>query len=161
MLPITPRRVTCLVLFFCVVACCTLGSCSERMKDQSSDSPLNGTWSLVSSAIIVNKDTTITFPVAGQEMIKIFNNDTFAFFKHDLSGGKDSSKVFDAGAGSYKLEGENYSEHLAYCNYRAWEGHDFSFQLKVNGDTIIQSGIEKIDSLGVNQEIREVYVRKK
>ena len=137
-------------------------SCTEKTETKvESTSSIAGTWSLVSSKVITKGDTVSTFPVKGQEMIKIFNDDTFAFFKHDLSGGKGEAAIFDAGAGTYTLKDGDYSEHLAYCNYRDWENRDFQFKLRVQNDSLIQTGIEKIDSLNINQEIVEIYVKKK
>ncbi|GLU55305.1 hypothetical protein [Dyadobacter frigoris] len=137
-------------------------SCTEKIDTKIETAPsIAGTWTLVSSKVITKGDTVATFPVTGQEMIKIFNENTFAFFKHDLNGGKGEAAIFDSGAGTYELKDGNYSEHLAYCNYRDWENRDFKFKLRVQNDSLIQTGIEKIDSLNVNQEIVEVYVRKK
>lgn len=137
-------------------------SCNEKTDTKVVTAPsISGTWSLVSSKVITKGDTVSTFPVKGQEMIKIFNDNTFAFFKHDLNGGKGEAAIFDSGAGTYELKDGDYSEHLAYCNYRDWENRDFKFKLRVQNDSLIQTGIEKIDSLNVNQEIVEIYVRKK
>lgn len=136
-------------------------SCEQKnTAEENSLSPIVGTWKLVSSKVITGKDTILTFPIHNQEMIKIFNEDTFAFFKHDTNGGKGDSAVFDAGSGTYKLNGQDYSEHLEYCNYRGWENRDFSFKLRLRNDTLIQTGFEKIDSLNINQEIVEVYVKR-
>lgn len=107
------------------------------------------------------EDTVNTYPVPNQEMIKMFTEKEFAFFKHDINKAAKDSAVFSAGSGTYTLNGEEYSEHLTYCNYREWENHDFHFNLKVSNDSLIQTGREKIDSLGVDQEIVEIYVRKK
>jgi hypothetical protein len=143
-------------LVFCLI------SCNEKTDTKIETEPsIAGTWSLVSSRVITKGDTVSTFPVKGQEMIKIFNDNTFAFFKHDLNGGKGEAAIFDSGAGTYELKDEDYSEHLAYCNYREWENRDFKFKLKVKNDSLIQTGIEKIDSLNINQEIVEIYVRKR
>jgi hypothetical protein len=120
---------------------------------------LAGTWQLISALSITKQDTVVTFPEKNQQVIKMFNQSHFAFFKHDLSGGKDSTAVFGAGSGSYKLDGENYSEHLEYCNARGWENNDFHFTLTINNDTLIQRGVEKIDSLGVDRVIEERYSR--
>lgn len=105
-------------------------------------------------------DTIDTSPVKSVEMIKIINDTHFAFFKHDLNQGKKIEAVFDAGAGTYKLSGETYTENLEYCNLRDWENHSFDFTLKLTADTLTQRGIEKIDNLNVNREIIEIYVRK-
>ncbi|WP_224751019.1 lipocalin-like domain-containing protein [Mucilaginibacter pankratovii] len=121
--------------------------------------PLQGTWKLISAVKIIKADTAITYPEKGQEdeMIKVINGDHFAFFKHDLKkGGK---PIFDSGAGTYSLTGDNYTENLQYCNYREWEGHSFNFKVSFKGDTLQQKGIEKIDSLKIDQEIVETYIR--
>jgi hypothetical protein len=110
--------------------------------------------------VITKGDTAVTFPIRNQEMIKIFNDHSFAFFKHDTNKAKGDSAVFDAGGGSYTLRGEDYAEHLEFCNYRGWENRDFNFKLRMRNDSLIQTGIEKIDSLNINQEIVEIYIRK-
>ncbi len=139
----------------------SLLSCNEKKEPSaaSTTSPLNGTWKLISAKSVENKDTTITAPVAGQETIKIFNDSYFAFFTHDLKHGTDSPKVYGSGSGTYTLVNDVYSEHLEYCTYREWEDKDFSFVMQIKKDTIIQNGIEKIDSLNINHEIIETYVR--
>jgi hypothetical protein len=52
-----------------------------------------------------------------------------------------------------------YTEHLAYCSARNWEGNDFSFTISIKNDTLIQSGIEKVETAGVNRINIEKYVR--
>jgi len=140
-----------------LVAC----SGAPESKKENAGADLNGTWKLVSAKTITGKDTLITFPVKGQEMIKMFNGTHFSFFKHDLKKGKTPAAAFDCGAGTYKLSGEDYTEHLAYCSYRDWENLDFKFKLQMKNDTLIQRGIEKIDSLHVNHEIIEIYAKMK
>jgi hypothetical protein len=140
----------------------SLLSCSQKKEASSaatSTPPLTGTWKLISAKSIQGKDTTITAPVAGQETIKIFNDSYFAFFTHDLNHGADSTAVYGSGSGTYTLVKDVYSEHLEYCSYRGWEDKDFSFVMQISKDTIIQSGIEKIDSLNINHEIVETYAR--
>lgn len=134
-----------------------LVACGEKAPVTSL--PLNGTWKLMYSKMIENGDTLDTYPVPGQEMIKLFNDSHFAFFKHDLRKGSDSTAIYESGAGTYQLAGNKYEEHLQYCNFRGWEDRHFSFTLDLSGDTLIQRGIEKIDSLHVNHEIVEAYIR--
>ncbi|MDI3320530.1 hypothetical protein [Pinibacter soli] len=133
--------------------------CKPPTNKPTEQKSLDGTWQLVSALSITKQDTVVTFPIKNQQVVKIFNQSHFAFFKHDHSRGKDSTAVFGAGSGSYKLEGENYSEHLEYCNARGCENNDFHFTLSINNDTLIQRGIEKIDSLGVDRVIEEIYRR--
>ena len=135
-------------------------SCGDKARvTGTTELPLNGTWKLVYSKMIKNGDTLNTYPVQGQEMIKMFNGSHFAFFKHDLLKGSDSSAIYESGAGTYELSGNKYAEHLQYCNYRDWEDRHFSFTLALSGDTLVQRGIEKIDSLNVDHEIVEAYIR--
>lgn len=143
------------------IAVASLLSCNQKKETATAatTSPLNGTWKLISAKSVENKDTTVTAPVAGQETIKIFNDSYFAFFTHDLKHGKDSPAVYGSGSGTYTLVNDVYSEHLEYCTYREWEDKDFSFSMQIKKDTIIQNGIEKIDSLNINHEIIETYVR--
>jgi hypothetical protein len=143
------------------IAVVSLLSCNTKNEPSAAatTSPLNGTWKLISAKSIQSKDTTITAPVAGQETIKIFNDSYFAFFTHDLKHGADSPAVYGSGSGTYTLVNDVYSEHLEYCTYREWEDKDFSFVMQIKKDTIIQNGIEKIDSLNINHEIVETYVR--
>lgn len=148
--------------------CClvlTISACQPtKSPDQQDAKPaLSGTWQLVSNIIITKGDTVIAYPVKGKEevMIKIFNDTHFSFFRHDTQHGKVADPVYDTGAGTYTLAGNDYTEKLEYCNYREWEDHEFKFKLTITADTLRQQGIEKIDSLKINREIIETYVRVK
>jgi hypothetical protein len=80
---------------------------------------------------------------------------------HDLNQGKDSLAVFASGAGRYTLRDSLYTEHLEYCSDRNWEGHDFSFVVTIQSDTLVQSGVERIESEGIDRVNIEKYVRLK
>ncbi|MBD0400656.1 hypothetical protein [Flammeovirga sp. EKP202] len=120
---------------------------------------IQGTWELI-SATTIKEDTVIEQDLTGKRMIKIINQDHFAFLNHDdQKGTKDSLAHFVAGGGAYTLSGNQYKEQLEYCNYRAWEGNDFTFKIKVLKDTLIQEGKEEIKELNVSHTIIEKYVR--
>ncbi|MBE9583479.1 lipocalin-like domain-containing protein [Mucilaginibacter sp. JRF] len=141
-----------------------LSACADKKpaKDTATEtSQIVGTWKLVSALTITKGDTVKDYPVEGQEMIKILNATHFAFLRHDLQKGKGKNVAYTAGGGTYDFKGDTYTEHLAYLNYRDWEGRDFVFNVKFNGDTLVQKGIEKIDSLNINREIIETYVKVK
>lgn len=147
---------------FIPVVCCAASLLAVNLLAKPAPpktSPLLGTWKLLSAKVISKGDTTVNFPVAGQEMIKIFTNSQFSFFRHDTTKGKGENSTFQAGSGTYTLNGHVYTEHLTYCSFRDWENQDFTFTLTIKKDTIIQIGIEKIEDLGVNHEIVETYVR--
>jgi len=142
-----------------------LFSCSAN--NQSSDTKnaglsINGTWRLLQGTLIEKGDTTITDYTKNVSFIKIINDSHFAFLQHDLQKGKDSaSAVFVAGGGRYSLKDSTYTEHLEYCSAREWEGHDFPFTITIKNDTLTQTGIEKVESAGVNRLNIEKYVRMK
>jgi len=133
---------------------------TQNNQPEQKQSPIEGTWKLLTGILIENGDSTITNYTANRSFIKIINNTHFAFLLHDLNHGKDSAE-FSAGGGRYTLHDSSYTEHLEYCNDRQWEGNDFSFTVTFHGDTLIQQGIEKIDSLGVNRINTEKYLKMK
>lgn len=135
-------------------------SCTQAPKEKSA--PLIGTWQLI-SATSTQKDSTVSTFDPKTKMLKLFSDTHFAFFLHDLHQGKDSSNaVFSAGSGLYELTQDSiYTEHLEYCNNRKWETNSFHFVLNINGDTLIQKGVEKIADLGVDHIIVEKYIRVK
>lgn len=126
-----------------------------------SHSGLQGTWQLVSAKTNENgKETLDTFD--GKKMLKMLNDTHFSFLNHDVNGGKDSTTAsFSAGGGTYTLEGDQYTEHLDYCSHRPWEGKSFTFTVRVQNDTLVQTGKEQIKELGVDRIITETYVRVK
>jgi len=150
---------------YLIIPILALAACKAPADQKTADTtaavaPIQGTWKLVSAVTVTKGDSVFTYPEKGQEdeMIKVINGDHFAFFKHDLK--KPGSKpIFDSGAGTYKFEGDNYTENLQYCNYRDWENHSFNFKVTFKGDTLVQKGIEKIDSLKIDHEIVETYVK--
>lgn len=144
-----------IVLLAFALVCCA----ENKSAEQQPAIPLEGTWQLISGTTIQKGDTTITDYTQTLSMIKVINPTHFAFLKHDLNGGKDSTAMFGAGGGLYELKGDQYTEHLAYCDGREWEGHTFVFTVKIDNDTLMQSGVEKNEDIGVDRIIIERYVR--
>jgi len=136
-------------------------SCKDtKPSDQQTPTDLEGTWQLISGTLIEKGDTTITNYTSDPQMIKVINQSHFAFLNHDLKKGKDSLKaLFVAGGGRYELKGDQYTEHLEYCSDRAWEENDFVFTIEIRNDTLIQKGVEKIESAKVDRLNIERYVR--
>src|ERR1700744_1388954 len=123
------------LLPFFALGILTLAACKQNAATTAtatSESPLNGTWRLLSSKSIVKKDTTDTSPKKGLETLKIYNDTHFTFFTHNTD--KSVPATYDSGAGTYTLSGDNYTEHLKYCSEREWENHDFNFTMKVGHD---------------------------
>jgi predicted small secreted protein len=139
-------------------------SCNTSVQNTDSKSatmPIMGTWKLLTGTLIEKGDTSVTDYTKGIEFIKVINNSHFAFLSHDLNKGKNADSAFSAGGGHYSLKDSLYTERLEYCNDRQWEGNEFPFTVSINNDTLIQKGLEKIDSLGVNRLNIEKYVRVK
>jgi len=153
------RNITAAALITLLATACQV---KVNTGDNANGLPIQGTWKLLTGTLIEKKDTTVTDYTIGKSFIKIINNDHFAFFKHDLTHGKDSlTKVYSSGGGLYTLKDSSYTEHLEYCDAREWEGHDFNFTISVQNDTLTIKGVERIDSIGVNRYNTERYVRLK
>jgi len=122
---------------------------------------LNGTWQLISGTEVSNGVKTVTDYTKDQRMIKIINDSHFAFLKHDLKPNKEGKNNFDAGGGRYTLINDQYTELLDYYNDRNWEGKTFIFKIRIQNDTLIQTGIEKVEKAGIDRVITEKYLRLK
>lgn len=120
--------------------------------------PIQGTWKLLSSSTVENGKTTLTDFTKDQRMIKIINATHFSFLRHDVKVNKEGKNNFDAGGGRYTLRGEDYTEHLDYYGDPNWEGKTFHFKLKIHQDTLIQTGVEKVEEAGINRTITEKYL---
>ena len=145
-----------LILPLIIMSCNTT---TEKDSSKQSAIPIEGTWKLLSGTTIEKGDSTVTDYTKNVQFIKIINKTHFAFLNHDLNKGKDSAAVFSSGGGSYSLTDSSYTEHLEYCSDRQWEGNDFKFTVTINNDTLVQRGIEKIESIGVNRINIEKYIR--
>jgi len=142
----------------------TAGSCMTETKSNEpakSLMPITGTWQLITGTLIERGDTVVTDYTKNTSFIKIINDTHFSFLQHDLKKGKDSAAVFVAGGGRYSLIDSLYTEHLEYCSAREWEGTDFSFTITIQNDTLVQSGVEKVESAGVDRVNIEKYKRVK
>jgi hypothetical protein len=146
-----------IVLTFMFMACNT----SPKTNKPPVMSQIEGTWKLINGTLIEKSDTTITDYTKDKSFIKVINKTHFAFMGHDLTKGKDSAAFYSSGGGRYELQDSNYTEHLEYCNNRQWEANDFHFTITISNDTLVQQGVEKIDSIGVNRINIEKYVRLK
>lgn len=135
-------------------------SCKNAAHENNPDQhAIQGVWKLLSGTTIEKRDTVVTDYLKGKSFIKIIYNGHFSFLGHDLNKGKDSTAFYSSGGGTYSLTDSAYTEHLLYCNARDWEGNDFRFSYNINKDTMVLTGIERIDSIGVNRVNIEKYSR--
>lgn len=136
---------------------CLFLSCEQKTNQP----PLEGTWELISATSTEGDSTFSTFD-ATRSMIKILNSTHFAFLNHVQDAKKDSTAApFSAGGGTYTLVDSTYTEHLDYFVDPAWEQHTFAFTVKIDNDTLIQKGVEKVEELGIDRIIIEKYKRVK
>ena len=136
-------------------------SCTGTRKEAGVAVPLQGTWTLISGTTDEKGKITTTYYTKDQRMIKIINDTHFAFLKHALKPDSAGKNNFDAGGGTYTLSGDEYKENLEYYNDRNWEGKSFSFKVKIQNDTLIQTGVEKVEGAGIDRIITEKYLRTK
>ena len=141
-----------LLLLTCLVCC---------KQKNNTNIPLLGTWQLITGTTITKGDTIVTRYDKNISFIKIINDTHFAFLQHDLNNGKDSTAVYVSGGGTYSISDSTYTEHLAYCSDRNWEGNDFKFIITIKNDTLVQTGVEKVSAAGINRINIERYSRVK
>jgi len=147
-------------VIFSLIVLLFMSGCAKFDKSVS-ELPMEGTWELLSETKIEKDDTTFLPASRNQRMIKILNKTHFSFLRHDLNSIQDSTKIFVAGGGTYKLQDNKYTENLEYCNFREWESLTFNFTIEIKNDTLTQRGIEKVEGLGVDRIIIEKYKRVK
>lgn len=155
------KNIHALLMTGLVLAACSNNNSEALPATQKKVLPITGTWQLISGTTIEKNDTTVTYYTKERSFIKIINDTHFAFLKHDLNKGKDSTASFGAGGGTYTLRDSVYTEQLEYCNDRQWEGNNFTFAVTIQNDTLVQSGIEKVERAGINRINIEKYVRVK
>lgn len=148
-----------LLLIGSFLLACTDPANNKTEEPDMLQSAIKGTWKLISAKHIVKGDTVEKFFPERIEGIKVIGDTHFSFFQHDLKKGKDSTVYYSSGAGKYLLEGNKYIEYLEYCSGREWESRKFEFTITVTGDSLIQTGVERIPSLGVDRTIIETYVK--
>lgn len=150
---------TSIALLFIITSMlsCTAKTGSDVLK--STPLVITGTWKLITGTVVEKGNTVVTDYTKNISFIKIINDTHFAFLQHDLNKGKDSTAVFVSGGGTYSLSDSLYTEYLAYCSDRNWEGNDFSFTITLKNDTLIQTGVEKVAGTGINRVNTEKYIR--
>ena len=137
------------IVFFLII----IIICSKRTP-LITNNKIEGTWEMVYAEIIEN-DSLKLKDLSNTSFIKIINKSHFSFFNQENSG----TKNYYSGAGSYILKDDNYTETLNFTTLEAIKKHQFSFKIVVKGDTLIQSGIEKVAAAGINRYILEKYIK--
>ncbi|MBW8244373.1 hypothetical protein K1F50_16305 [Muricauda oceani] len=144
-----------------MLALMALVSCGDKEKAEKNETvivaaqnEIKGSWLLVYGETRT-ADTVEVKDLSDTEFIKILNEDHFAFFNQN----KDTAEGFYGGGGTYSLKGNVYTERLDYIGAKELRGHEFTFEIAIKGDTLIQSGVEDVPDAGINRHIVEKYIR--
>lgn len=144
-----------------IIAMVTIISCGEKESAKENkvaiaedENKIMGSWLLVYGETRT-ADTVEVKELSNTEFIKILNKDHFAFFNQN----KNADEGFYGGGGTYTLKGNVYTERLDYIGVKELRGHEFTFDIEIKGDTLIQSGIEDVPEAGIKRHIVEKYIR--
>ena len=140
-------------ILFCFIVIYSFSNCNQETPSITRNT-IEGTWKMVSAEIIEN-DSVKLKDLSNTTFIKIINKSHFSFFNQENSGNKN----FYSGAGSYVLKGSDYTETLNFTTVEEFKQQQFSFTIRFEGDTLIQSGIEKVSVAGINRHIIEKYIK--
>ena len=135
------------------------GSCNHEKENSLSNVEENkkeiiGTWKLIYADIKENDSLTVK-DMTKSDFVKIINSTHFAFFNQDI----DNAEGFYGGAGSYKLEGNKYTETLNFFGEEVYRGQSFQFTIDILGDTLIQTGLEEVKEANIKRYITEKYIK--
>ncbi|WP_234416203.1 hypothetical protein [Flagellimonas amoyensis] len=144
-----------------IIAMVTFISCGEKEKPKEKETEMvetkneiMGSWLLVYGETRT-ADSLEVKDLSNTQFIKILNEDHFAFFNQK----KDTAEGFYGGGGTYVLEDNVYTERLDYISVKELRGHEFTFEVEIKGDTLIQSGVEDVPEAGIKRHIVEKYIR--
>jgi hypothetical protein len=124
----------------------TIAWAQSRTSATQATNRIIGTWQLVSGEV-GGQDS-----LGNGTMIKMISSKHFMFLSYD----KSKMKTTGAGSGSYSLKGNTYTEHIDFIDVPGGEGlvgTDAVFTVKVDGDTLTQTG----EILGT--PLKEIYKR--
>jgi hypothetical protein len=92
------------------------------------------------------------------QQIKMISRTHVVWIRQDTS----QQDAYGYGGAKYTLDGDNYTEHWEICSIPEWLGKSFTFKMKVEGNTLIQSGAVPMKEMGIwdsDVEFYEVYKR--
>ena len=125
--------------------------------------PFEGNWELLSTTGTYPDDkgglVNASFKKDSKNYhMKLIHNNYFMFTGQEMINGVETPSY---GYGTYTFEDNIYTEHIIYHVAKDAIGTSPSFEMTVNGDTLVQKGPLKIgDFKDVNYEFTETYVRK-
>jgi len=133
-----------------IIALFTCVSCQIK----SPKNAIEGTWKLI-YAETKQGDSIQVKALSNTDFIKIINSSHFAFINQDY----ENAENFYSGGGTYTYIENQYVETLSYTSVELIRNHEFPFTVRINGDTLTQTGIEDIKDAGIKREITEKYIK--
>lgn len=143
-----------LSFLFLAIAC----SQSDQSTQHESDtkSPLDGSWELVENWV----NGQLVSPQKHPQQFKIFHDGFFSYLMYKPNG-----SFYNAGAGTYSTEGNQYKETFLYYSDSVYIGSSDWQEWKLESDTLYFYGFRKaVDKTGkdVTQEWgRNKFVEKR
>jgi hypothetical protein len=131
------------LLVFAVTVTTVFLAWSQKNGNDAKTNQLKGTWEMVSGQQLPK----------GARHIKIISGGHFVWVIYDVEKGK---PLYTAG-GTYTLNGASYTEHVDFMSDQISAGivgKDQSFTVKVEGDTLTQTG-----ALSNGQSLSETWKR--
>ena len=136
---------------------------------QEKPGPLEGAWELVDAQYT---PADAAFSLDKTRQIKILTSTHWAFLSQDRSpaapatGGdaaqSAAASTFAAGGGTYKLDGDTYTEHIEFFAAPKFVGTSIIFKIKWDGDEWVQTGTLPLKALGLSDHdvaLQERYRR--
>jgi hypothetical protein len=108
---------------------------AKQANSASSSNQIVGTWKLESADYSGQPKAT------GITQIKMISKNRYLWLQYDPA----KNKTQAAGTGSYMLNGNSYTEHVDLLDVNSSQGNpyvgkDLTFTIKVEGDTLTQTG---------------------
>ena len=126
------KRVVVFMTATIVIAAATAVANSQHST--ANRNQIMGTWQLV-SGVYGGQPTP-----AGTTEVKIISTKRFMFIQYDPA----NNKALASGFGTYVFTDDSYTEHIELLDVNgqgdSYVGKDLTFTVKLDGDTMVQSG---------------------
>jgi hypothetical protein len=88
-----------------------------------------GSWALVTGECRDDAtDQTVRYQEVQYSSLKVLSETHFSFITHA------GQEFYFAAGGTYRCEGEHYSEQLEFASHPSMMGREFTFQFRIEGD---------------------------
>ncbi|WP_080240655.1 hypothetical protein [Spirosoma rigui] len=123
-----------LVALSLLTVACQTGDKSTTTTTTSTASSIEGNWELVENRV----GGKLIEPQRSQQF-KVFHDGFFSYLMYNPDG-----SFHGAGAGTYTLDGNRYTETFRYSSDTTWVGFADQQTWELRGDTLIFAGFKKV-----------------